>query len=280
MKYRHFETPDLQTLAALSATVRRHVAQMYYRSFNGHYGGSFSCVELLVALYFGVMRLRPEAPDWPERDRFIMSKGHCAGTLYGVLAERGFFSRDWLNDYECFDCRLNTHPNMHRIPGLDISSGSLGHGLSAGVGMAIAARMDAQPRMHYVLLGDGECCEGSVWEAAMSAHKYRLDNLVALVDRNRLCVGGDTEAVMPLEPFADKWTAFGWEAHAVDGHDFRHIFAALDQILAEKNGKPKVIIADTVKGKGVSFMEDRREWHAMHVDAQTHRRIMDELTRK
>jgi transketolase len=216
-------------------------------------------VEIAAALYFGALRLDPQNPRHPDRDRFLLSKGHACTTLYAALAERGFFPVSRLDEYYRLDSLLGGHP-VNGLPGIEASTGSLGHGLPMAAGMALAGKMDNRGHLVFTVLGDGETQEGSVWEAAMAAAHYRLDNLVAVIDRNGLEIDGPTETVMALEPLAAKWESFGWDVRTVDGHDP----AALVRVLRPapfSPGKPSVIIAKTVKGKGVDFIENRKEWH-------------------
>jgi transketolase len=250
---------------------------MFKVAGHGHFGGSLSCADIVAVLYFGgILRVDAQHPAWPDRDRLIMSKGHGAPAVYAALVEREFCPKEWIEEYESLGAHFSTHPNMHRIPGIDISAGSLGHGLSIGVGMALAGKMDARNYRVHVILGDGELNEGSVWEAAMAASKYHLDNLVAIVDRNSLCVSGRTEDVMPLEPLGDKWRAFGWQVHAMDGHDVAAILTTLEEIRGTA-GAPSVIIAETVKGCGVSFMADKREWHGHPISDSEFQQALSEL---
>ena len=214
----------------------------------------------MTALFFHILRISPENPADPDRDRFIMSAGHKCGILYAALAERGYISKETLDTFLEFDKTLGGHPDMKKIPGVEASTGSLGHGLPIGVGMAIAGKYDGRGYRVFVLLGDGELAEGSNWEAAMSARHFNLDNLVAIVDRNRLQIDGPTEEVMALEPLADKWKSFGWAVSEIDGHDMTQIVETLDHLPLVK-GKPSVVIAHTTKGKGVSFMENQVGWH-------------------
>ena len=241
---------------------------MVAASGGGHPGGSLSCADLLVALYFSELRVRPEEPGWPERDRFVLSKGHASEALYATLAVRGYLPTDELATYGQLDSRLQGHPDMTRLPGVEISTGALGAGFSAAVGMAIGCRMRGGSERTYVVLGDGECQEGEVWEAAWVAARYRLDNLVAIVDFNSLQqVGwagsepGGREAPWSLDGLAALWTAAGWDVRAVDGHDMQAILTALEAVRAVGE-RPAVILARTVKGRGVSFMEGRPEWHS------------------
>jgi transketolase len=226
---------------------------------SGHPGGSLSAVEIVTSLYFRVLRQRPEEPSWPDRDRFVLSKAHACPVLYAALAECGYFPKDELMTFRKVDSRLQGHAHI-KTPGVEMSGGSLGQGLSFGIGTALAARLDGRPTQTYVLLGDGECDEGQVWEAAMSAAHYALDNLVAIVDRNGIQNDRRTDEVMQLEPLADKWRAFGWDTVEIDGHDLERVLSALDRA-GGVTGKPSAIVARTVKGKGVSFMEDNPDFH-------------------
>lgn len=254
-------------LTALARKLRRHVVTIIGRAGSGHPGGSLSAVEIVASLYFRVMRHDPNSPEWPERDRFVLSKGHAAPLLYAVLAESGYFPVEELATLRQLNSRLQGHTDRLRTDGVEMTSGSLGQGLSVAIGMALAARLDSLSHRVHVLLGDGECDEGQVWEAAMSAAHFKTDNLVAIVDRNQLQIDGPTCDVMDLEPFADKWRAFGWNAIEADGHDFDSLLKAFEK--AKKvTGKPSVIIAATVKGKGVSFMENNLDFHGKAPNAE------------
>jgi transketolase len=234
---------------------------MVYKAKLGHIGGDLSVTDILVALYFGgVLRVDPDRPDAPERDRFILSKGHCAGALYTTLAHAGFFPLDELDTFAQPLSRLNGHPDRKKVPGVETNTGPLGHGLPVAVGCALAAKMDGAAWHTYVLTGDGELQEGSNWEAALSAAHYKLDNLTVVVDRNGLQQGDFTERTMHLDPLADKWRAFGWSVREVNGHDFVALLAVFDQLPFDW-GRPNCIIAHTHKGQGVSFMRDRPGWH-------------------
>lgn len=242
-------------LARLARRVREHIVTMTGLAGSGHPGGSLSAVEILVALYGVVMRHDPRRPDWPDRDRFVLSKGHAAPALYAVLAEMGYFPVSLLATLRKLGSPLQGHPDMRRTPGVEMSTGSLGMGLSVGNGMALAARLDRRDTRVYVLIGDGECESGPVWEAAMAATHYRLDNLVAVIDRNEYQIDGTTEEVIGLAPLAEKWQAFGWHTITVeDGHSLPKLCAAFAEA-REVKGRATAIIAHTVKGKGVSFME-------------------------
>lgn len=252
---------DIPALEQVCLQVRRNILDLTYYGKASHLGGSLSCVEILVALYFVFMRVDPKKPNWAERDRFILSKGHAAPGLYSVMAERGFFPRDELRTF-CHDgTRLQKHLDMHKLPGVDASSGSLGLGLSIGVGMTLADRLDRKDRYVFVLLGDGEVQEGQVWEAAMTAGFQELDHLIAIIDCNKLQVDGFTRNILDIEPLMEKWSSFRWDVQRVDGNQLEQVIAALSQA-KEKHAAPQLIIADTVKGKGVDFMESKVEWHS------------------
>ena len=244
----------------------------------GHFASSFSCAEILATLYYGVMRLRRGEPDWPDRDRFLFGKGHAAAALYPLLADWGFFGKDVLDEYTRLGNPLGDHPDMSRVPGIDFSSGSLGHALSAGLGMTLGGRLAGREFNVFALLGDGELQEGQVWEAAMSAAHHRARRLIAIVDRNEHSLDGKVEDVMGVEPLPDKWRAFGWEAHEVDGHDVTALLTLLQSIVAdETRTSPAVVIAHTVKGKGVSFMESELGWHLGYLAAEDEERALAEI---
>ncbi len=264
-------------LAELTNRMRRLTIETLWRAQGGHPGGSLSVAEILAALYFRVMRVDSADPGWEDRDRFILSKGHAAVIYYVALMERGYFSADTLATYDQLDSVLQGHPDIH-TPGVDMSSGSLGQGLSAGVGMALGARLDGRDQVRvFVLMGDGELQEGQVWEAALTGAKYGLDNLVAIVDDNRVQLMGDTAAIMPVEPIPDKWRAFGWHVIEVDdGHDVEAIAAACKEAETVK-GRPCVIVAQTIKGKGVSFMENTHLWHSALVSEEQMKQALAEL---
>lgn len=245
-------------LAGAAAEIRGSVLRMIGQAGLGHVGGDLSVTDILATLFFGVLDLDPANPTRPDRDRFILSKGHCAAALYSTLALRGFIPADLLDSFMKPLSVLNGHPNRRKVPGVEANTGPLGHGLPIGVGSAIAARLSGSEWRTFVVLGDGELQEGSNWEAAMSAGHRGLDNLTAIVDRNRLQQGARTEDTNRLEPLADKWRAFGWEVVELDGHDHAALW---DAFTAAPAGRPRCVIARTIKGKGVSFMEDRVEWH-------------------
>jgi transketolase len=240
--------------------IRTRTLQMINRARSSHIGSSFSMADLLAVLYNGILRVDPSRPDWPERDRFILSKGHACAALYVALAERGFFPDSWLDDFYQDGARLAGHATHVGVPGVEISTGSLGHGLPIACGMALAAKRDGGSYRIFVILSDGECDEGSNWEAALFAPHHRLDNLVVIVDYNKIQSLGTVKEILDLEPFADKWRAFGWAVQEIDGHNLQHIEQALTNVPA-KTDKPTCVIAHTIKGKGVSFMEHKLLWH-------------------
>jgi transketolase len=260
---------QIEYLKDKAKKLRRDIVSMIHQSGTpGHYGGSLSCAEILVCLFLETMRHQPQNPHWESRDRFILSKGHAAPALYAVLAECGYFPKGQFVGFKKLGGTLQGHPDMKLTPGVEMSTGSLGQGLSVGVGMALASRLDRQDNRVYVLLGDGELDEGSVWEAAMAAAHFGLDHLTAIVDRNRLQISGPTERTMKLEPLGGKWASFGWEVANTNGHDIPQILSALNWALRVE-GKPSVIIADTTKGKGIPFMENTEGSHsAMLTDKQ------------
>lgn len=268
------ETQLLRT----AARARLYGLDMVYKAASGHLGGSFSCVDILTLLYGEILRVDPARPDDPGRDRFVLSKGHCTPALYPVLAMGGFFPEETLMTFRAIDSRLSGHAEMRFIPGVDMSTGSLGQGISTAVGMALAGKLDNRDYLVYALLGDGELAEGQVWEAAMSAAKYHLDNLRAIVDVNGLQIDGWTRDVMPLEPLRDKFESFGWQVLEADGHDFSSLRAAFRA--AGQEQKPTVILAHTVKGKGVSFMEDQAGWHGKAPNQEQYQAAREELTRR
>jgi transketolase len=254
------DTQKVSTLSRLATAIRRRDLQMVHDAKLGHIGGDLSAIDILVTLYFGVLHIDPHSPNAPDRDRFILSKGHCAGALYTTLAHAGFFPIEELNTFvQPLSC-LNGHPDRNKVPGVETNTGPLGHGLPVAVGAALGAKLtNAQWRV-FVLTGDGELQEGSNWEAAMSAAHFKLDNLTVIVDRNRLQQGDWTEQTMHLNPLADKWRAFGWSVQEVDGHDHALLLDTFARVPFTP-GKPNCIIANTHKGKGVSFMQDKAAWH-------------------
>ncbi len=263
-----------ERIAAEARRIRRRVLTTIGAAGMGHVGGDLSVTDILATLFFAVLRLDPKTPAAPLRDRFILSKGHCAAALYSTLAGRGFLAEETLQTFMRDLSLLNGHPNR-KIPGVEANTGPLGHGLPIGVGLGIAAKLARADWRVYVVLGDGELQEGSNWEAAMSGAHYRLDNLTAIVDRNRLQQGARTEDTNQLEPLADKWRAFGWETVECDGHDPAALYEALTRA---HDGRPRCVIARTIKGKGVSFIEDRAEWHHKVPSAAQIEAALAELT--
>ena len=251
---------SLSELQGKARCLRCHIIGMTATAGSGHPGGSLSSADIVAALYFGVLRHDPDRPQWEDRDRFVLSKGHAAPVLYAALAESGYFPRELLYDLRKCDSPLQGHPDMGLLPGVEASTGSLGQGLSIANGMALAGRLDGKDYRVYVLLGDGEVDEGQVWEAAMAASHYKLDSVTAILDRNRQQIDGWTRDVMSLEPLADKWRAFGWHVLEADGHDMEAILEALTAAQQVK-GRPSIVIAHTTKGKGASFMENNLRFH-------------------
>lgn len=261
LKDRSERTASSADLQAKSRWVRQSVVRMIAGANRGHIGGSLSATDLLVALYHSpLLRFDTRSPLWDERDRFIMSKGHAVEALYSVLASAGFFDAELLNTYGKSGSRLGGHVD-HHLPGIDVSTGSLGHGLGIGAGLALAGKLDGRDSLTVAMLGDGECYEGSVWEAANFAAHHRLRNLVAIIDRNGFITLDSTEAVNELEPFASKWKAFGWEVQEFDGHSFEAISGAWRSVKDPTRQRPIALIASTIKGKGISFMEGTPNWH-------------------
>jgi len=266
---------DKLYLKHLSLQVRLDVLEMVKTARSGHLGGSFSAVEILVELYWNEMNIRPEEPGWQDRDRFILSKGHACPALYSVLARRGYFEPEELLTLRKLGSRLQGHPSMLDLPGLDASTGSLGHGLAVACGIAHGIRLDKKKSRVYCLLGDGELQEGSIWEAAMTASHYNLKHLTAIVDRNRVQLDGDVSEVMEIEPLVDKWLAFGWDVIVAQGHSFQSLAKAFEH--CNETLLPSVIIANTVKGKGVSFMEGTSKWHGKYPDDREYKEAVKEI---
>jgi transketolase len=262
-------------LREMARGVRLDVVSMVDSAQLGHIGGDLSVTDILVTLFGAVLNVDPEAPDRPDRDRFILSKGHCAGALYATLARCGFFPREELQTFMAPLSMLNGHPDRKKVPGVETNTGPLGHGFPVGVGCALAGRLRGASWRTVVVLGDGEMQEGSNWEAAMTAAHYDLDSITAVVDRNRLQQGAGTEETKALEPFADKWSSFGWEVRDVEGHD---IAALLEAFGPSTTGKPVAVIANTIKGKGVSFIEDRVEWHHKVPTPEQTEQALEELS--
>ncbi len=267
---------SLDEMSSMAKKLRRHVIMMIGKAGSGHPGGSLSAAEIVTALFFKVLRHDPANPRWAERDRFILSKGHAAPILYATLAERGYFPVEELATLRILGSCLQGHCDMTATRGVEMSSGSLGQGLSFSIGIALAGRLDARDYRVYVLMGDGECDEGQVWEAAMASAHFKLDNLVAIVDHNELQIDGWNRDVMNLEPLAEKWKAFGWHAIEVNGHELSQLISAFDEAKRVK-GKPTVIIAHTIKGKGVSFMENNVDFHGKAPTLAEMEKALEEL---
>jgi len=268
--------PSIAELQGIAKKLRRHVIVMTATAGSGHPGGSLSAADIIAALYFKVMRHDPKNPNWQDRDRFVLSKGHAAPVLYAALAECGYFPVEELLTLRKLDSRLQGHTDRTLTPGVEMSAGALGQGLSFGIGIALAGKLDSRDYHVYVLLGDGECDEGQVWEAAMSAAHFKVDNLTAIVDRNRQQLDGYCCDIMNSEPLSDKWRAFGWHVIEIDGHNLNQILNALAKA-KEIKGKPTAIIAHTIKGKGVSFMEYNIDFHGKAPTPEEAERALKEL---
>lgn len=258
-----------------AAKIRKRLLEVVYKAKAGHIGGGLSSLNMLTALYFHTLRVNPQHPQMENRDRFIMSKGHCVEALYCVLEEKGFITPELLDTYGAYNSTLAGHPTI-KVPGVEVNSGALGHGLSIGVGLAIAAKMDKKDYKTFVLMGDGEQGEGSIYEAAMAGSHYKLDNLVAIIDRNGLQISDNTENVMSLEPMTERWAAFGWDVIEVNGDDMASIVVALDGIDYQSK-KPHLIISRTTKGKGISCMENVLKWHHGVPNEEEYRKGIEEL---
>jgi len=267
---------SIERLADRARFIRLETVRLARIAGAGHYGGTFSCAELVAALYYSQMRIDPSNPDWPDRDRFVLSKGHAAIGLYPVLADLGYFDPAELDSYTRLGSPYADHPDMRKVRGVDFSSGSLGHGLSIGVGMALGARLSRRDFRTYVMVGDGELAEGQIWEAIMAASHFHLGNLVCIVDRNQLCIDGPTEEIMAVEPLSDRLRSFGWNVQRIDGHDLAAILKSFER-LTEEPDKPHAIIADTIKGKGVARMELDLEWHVGNLGPVDYEEVVAEL---
>jgi len=268
---------ERERLADRACFVRLETLRLARIAGAGHYSGTFSAAELLSVLYYRQLRYRPKDPGWADRDRFVLSKGHAAIGLYPVLADVGFFNASALDSYTRLGSAFGDHPDMRLVPGIDFSSGSLGHGLSIGVGMALSARVQRRRYRTYVMVGDGELAEGQIWEAVMAASHFGLGSLICIVDRNQLCIDGYTEDVMSVEPLGQRFSSFGWSVQRLDGHDVDAIVSAFDALADEPAGPPQVIIADTVKGKGVARMELDVDWHVGNLNDADYEAVEAEL---
>ncbi len=266
---------DIDFLRKKALKVRREIVTMVHHANSGHVGGSLGAADVLVALYYHLMKHDPQQPDLENRDRFVLSKGHCTPVIYAILADCGYFPESDLETFRRPGSHLQGHPYQPKTPGIEASTGTLGLGISTGLGMALAAKLKNQSHHYYIMCGDGEIQEGQVWEAAMFANKYKLNNVIGFVDRNYLQTDGHSEDIMPLDPLAPKWESFGWKVYTIDGHDFSEIISTVEA--AKRSDRPVMIIANTIKGKGVDFMENQAEWHGTPPDKEAHARAMAAL---
>lgn len=271
-------TEKIDELKRTASELKIDALKMIYRRGQGHPGGTFSAAEIITALYFHYLRIRPKDPKWEERDRFILSKGHASAILYAALARLGYFSVSEIEHWGEIGCCLQGHPDMNKTPGVDMSTGCLGHGISIAAGLCLISRLKSSVSRTYVLLGDGECQSGIIWEGIMLASKYSLSNLTAILDYNQVQLDGTLEEILPMEPMKDKWASFGWHVIEIDGHDIPQILDALQEA-STLTDKPTVIIAHTIKGKGVSFMEGKAEWHGKVPSEDQLKLAVEELTR-
>ena len=269
---------SVKELEQMAVTIRCDIIDMICTAAAGHPGGSLSAADVVTALYFRVMRIDPKNPDWPDRDRFILSKGHACPVWYAALAERGYFDKSHLKTLRQMGSILQGHPDMRKTPGIDMTAGSLGHGLSAGLGMALSGKLQQKDYHVFVIIGDGESQEGSIWEASMAAPNFKLDNLTAILDYNHLQNDYSVDDIMPIHPAVDKWQAFGWHVLDIDGHDMAQVVQALEEAKSHQ-GTPTMIVANTVKGKGVSYMENVCEWHGRAPCQEEADRALEELRR-
>jgi len=271
-----FQEGRIENLEKKANIIRRHIVEMIFNAEGGYIGGALSIADIMAVLYFRILKIDPKNPEWEDRDRFVLSKGHASAAWYAALAERGYFSKEELLTFDHINSRLQGHPDMKRTPGVDMSSGSLGQGISAALGMALGARYLKKTYRTFVILGDGETQEGQVWEAAMAAAHYKLDNLIAILDYNKLQLFGQANAIMNIEPVIEKWQIFGWNTIEINGHRINEIVQALEDAV-KYEGKPTIIIAHTIKGKGVSFMENKVEWHSLAPTKEQTEQALKEL---
>lgn len=272
------EKLDVQELEKKARRIREDIVDEVYSAKSGHPGGSLSVADILTVLYFREMNINPEEPNWEDRDRFVLSKGHCSPALYACLANRGFFPVEDLKTFRNMNSYLQGHPDKNKVPGVDMTTGSLGQGLSAANGMAIAGKMDKKDYRVYCVLGDGEIEEGQIWEAAMAANKYKLDNLCVIVDNNNLQIDGTIEEVMSSYPIDEKFRSFGFQVINIDGHNMEEIIKAFE-VARDVKGQPTCIIAKTIKGKGVDFMENQAGWHGKAPNEEQYEQAMKSLKR-
>ena len=266
----------IEELTKVAIKIRKGIIDAVYSAKSGHPGGSLSIADILTVLYFHEMNIDPKNPDWENRDRIVLSKGHCSPALYSCLANKGYFPVEYLKTFRKIDSYLQGHPDKNKVPGVDMTTGSLGQGLSAANGMAIAGKMDNKDYRVYCILGDGEIEEGQVWEAAMTANKYKLDNLCVIIDNNNLQIDGTIEEVMSSYPIDEKFKSFGFEIIKIDGHDIEEIIKAFE-VARNIKGKPTCIIAKTIKGKGISFMENQVSWHGKAPNEEQYKQAIKEL---
>jgi len=267
---------EIRRLQDISRKIRCSIVTMVKDAAVGHIGGSLSVTDILVALYFNVLKIDPKKPDWEDRDRLVLSKGHGATAIYSVLAERGFFLPEELKTFGILDSKLQVHPDRKKVPGIEASTGALGQGLSVAAGMALAARLNGKAYHTYAILGDGEIQEGQIWEAAMFSAHCKLNNITAVLDYNNVQLMGDVSEIMEIAPVDDKWESFGWEVKKIDGHDMDQVVNALNEAKGYRE-KPLIIIADTTKGKGVSFMEATCSWHGNAPTDEQYKKAIEEL---
>ncbi len=272
----NIKNTEIKNLEEMAKKIRKGIIEAVYSNHSGHIGGSLSIADILTVLYFKEMNINPKIPAWENRDRLVLSKGHCAPALYSSLANRGYFDVEELKTFRNINSRLQGHPDKKNIPGIDMSTGSLGQGLSSANGMAIAGKMDNKDYRVYCILGDGEIEEGQIWEAAMTSNKYKLDNLCLIVDNNNLQIDGTVKEVMSSYPIDEKFRSFGFEIIKIDGHDIDEIIKAFE-VAKNIKGKPTCIIAKTIKGKGVSFMENQVDWHGKAPNEEEYIKAMEEL---
>ncbi|GLI84688.1 transketolase, N-terminal subunit [Rossellomorea marisflavi] len=269
---------DIKALERKATEIRKLLVEMIFEAGTGHTGSSLSNADILTVLYYHVMKVDPKNPEWEDRDRYVQSKGHAVESYWAVLADKGFIEKEELKTFSQYGSRLIGHPN-NKVPGVEMNTGALGHGLSVSVGMALAAKMDKRSHRVFTLMGDGELAEGSVWEAAMAASQYKLDNLIGIIDRNRLQITGKTDEVMDNEPLDKKWESFGWEVIQVDGHDLEALIRVFDG-LPGVAGKPTMIIANTLKGKGISLAEGVPSWHHHVPNKEEYESAMKEFSQR
>jgi len=271
-----FQERLIKNLEKKANIIRRYIVEMISNAEGGHIGGALSIVDIMAVLYFHILKIDPENPEREDRDRVVLSKGHASAAWYAALAERGYFPKEELLTFDHINSRLQGHPDMNKTPGVDMSSGSLGQGISVALGMALAARYLKKTYRTFVILGDGETQEGQAWEAAMVASNYNTDNLIAILDYNKLQLYGQTNTIMNIEPVIEKWRVFGWNTIEINGHRINEIVQALEEAI-KFEGKPTIVVAHTIKGKGVSFMENKVEWHSLAPNKEQAKQALKEL---